>query len=65
MFIYTGLMLLPGSVIRQSKERALDSLKKKKKKEEEERKKVICIGVNLQVYIDSNTYNSNLNIMEF
>jgi len=63
MFIYTGLMLLPGSVIRQGKERALDSLKKKE--EEEERKKVICIGVNLQVYVDSNTYNSNLNIMEF
>ena len=37
----------------------------KKKKEEEERKKAVCIGVNLQVYIDSNTYNSNLNIMEF
>ena len=63
MFIYTGLMLLPGSVIKQSRERALDSLKKKK--EEEERKKAVCIGVNLQVYIDSNTYNSNLNIMEF
>ena len=63
MFIYTGLMLLPGSVIKQSRERALDSLKKKK--EEEERKKAECIGVNLQVYIDSNTYNSNLNIMEF
>ena len=32
---------------------------------QEERKKAVCIGVNLQVYIDSNTYNSNLNIMEF
>ena len=39
MFIYTGLMLLPGSVIRQSKERALDSLKKKKKKNTKRRRR--------------------------